>query len=104
MRKVTCIFTRRGVCTSLDRSVERFLRELRAGKRSDIKSGLVKHPGQKAALRPVLEAAVLFDQEFRVFRSRYPGSSLCRMFGIRRRIRTDLRVERKKTGSGVANR
>lgn len=62
-----------------------FLRKLRAGRNPGIERWLVGQPNQAPDLRLVLEGAVLFAQEFRSFRRRYPGLSLCRMFGIRRR-------------------
>ncbi|MEO0073967.1 MAG: hypothetical protein ABIK43_04845 [candidate division WOR-3 bacterium] len=81
------------LCGIRNRSVEKFLKELRAGRRVDVESWLKAKLAD--SLREVLTGAVRFDREYRDFKRRYPGVSLCALFGIR---------QRKKRAVGVVNR
>jgi len=63
-------------------AMDEFLRALREGKTPSVEGHLCRYPEFRDSLRPVLEGAELFHREYGRLQQKYPGISLCRLFGL----------------------
>jgi hypothetical protein len=70
--------------------MERFIRDVRAGKSPDPKQVLRRYPQYERSLRPTLDGMVLLDKEYRRFRKQNPTVDIEALFGIPRKLRTKM--------------
>ena len=70
--------------------MERFIRDVRAGKSPDPEQVLRRHPQYERSLRPTLDGMVLLDKEYRRFRKQCPTVDIEALFGIPRKLRTKM--------------
>ena len=65
------------------KAMDEFVSSLRKGRAPSVDQHLARYPEFEGSLRPVLEGAKLFDREYRLLQARYPGISLCKLFGLK---------------------
>jgi hypothetical protein len=71
--------------------MDRFIRDVRAGKSPSPEQVLERHPQFKKSLRPALDGMVLLDKEYRRFREQCPSVDIEVLFGIPGRSMTKTR-------------
>jgi hypothetical protein len=70
--------------------MDRFIRDVRAGKSPDPELVLRRHPQFERSLRPTLDGMVLLDKEYRRFRKQNPTVDIEALFGIPRKLTTKM--------------